>query len=67
MSASSDIYASLQRLVAAVNTKDLDGIMKYYVPDNVPGETLVVFDGIPPRQYVGAAAFRQDWANFLAK
>ena len=36
------------------------------MPDNVPGETLVVFDGIPPRQYVGAAAFRQDWANFLA-
>jgi ketosteroid isomerase-like protein len=67
MSASPDIYASLERLVAAVNTKDLDGIMKYYVPDNVPGETLVVFDGIPPRQYVGAAAFRQDWANFLAK
>ena len=29
MSASSDIYASLQRLVDAVNTKDLDGIMKY--------------------------------------
>ena len=61
-----EIYASLERLVNAVNTNDLDGIMKYYVPDNVPGETLVVFDGIPPRQYVGAAAFRQDWANFLA-
>ena len=61
-----EIYASLERLVSAVNTNDLDGIMKYYVPDNVPGETLVVFDGIPPRQYVGAAAFRQDWANFLA-
>ena len=61
-----EIYASLERLVNAVNTNDLDGIMKYYVPDNVPGETLVVFDGIPPRQYVGAAAFRQDWATFLA-
>lgn len=61
-----EIYASLERLVNAVNTNDLNGIMKYYVPDNVPDETLVVFDGIPPRQYVGAAAFRQDWANFLA-
>jgi len=61
-----EIYASLDRLVNAVNTNDLNGIMKYYVSDNVPEETLVVFDGIPPRQYVGAAAFRQDWANFLA-
>ena len=65
MSVSDEIYASLERLVYAVNTNDLDGIMKYYVPDGVPDETLVVFDGIPPRQYVGAESFRQDWAIFL--
>ena len=65
MSVSDEIYASLERLVYAVNTNDLDGIMKYYVPDGVPDETLVVFDGIPPRQYVGAESFRQDWAIFF--
>ena len=63
--ATDEIFASLERLVDAVNNNDLEGIMKYYVPDNVRDETLVVFDGIPPRQYVGAAAFRQDWKNFL--
>jgi ketosteroid isomerase-like protein len=36
--------------------------MQAYVPD----ETLFVFDVIPPRQYVGAKAFRKDWGEFLA-
>ena len=31
-----------------------DAIMKVYVPN----ESLVIFDIIPPRQYVGAKAFR---------
>src|SRR5260370_17534281 len=57
-----DINAALQRLVAAVNAKDINGIMAYYSPD----ETLLVFDALPPRQYVGAAAFRKDWEGFLA-
>lgn len=47
---------------AAVNAKDVDAIMKVYVPD----ASLVVFDIIPPRQYLGANAFRKDWENFLA-
>ncbi len=57
-----DINASVQHLVAAVNTKDINGIMAYYTPD----ENLFVFDALPPRQYVGAAAFRKDWEGFLA-
>lgn len=48
--------------VSAVNAKDINGIMAYYSPD----ENLVVFDAIPPRQYVGATAFRKDWEGFLA-
>jgi ketosteroid isomerase-like protein len=36
--------------------------MKAYVP----GESLFVFDVVPPRQYVGAAAYRKDWEGFLA-
>ena len=35
--------------------------MKVYAP----GQALVVFDVIPPRQYVGAAAYRKDWQTFL--
>lgn len=50
------IEALAAALTAAVNAKDIDAIMKFYVPD----ETLVVFDIIPPRQYIGANAFRMD-------
>jgi ketosteroid isomerase-like protein len=35
--------------------------MKVYVAD----ESLFVFDVIPPRQYVGAKAYRKDWEGFL--
>src|SRR6516165_2956625 len=50
------------QFVAAVNTKDLDAIMKVYVP----GQKLLVFDVVPPRQYVGAKAYREDWEDLLA-
>ena len=49
------------KLAAAVAARNLDAIMKAYLPD----ETLFVFDVIPPRQYVGAKAFRKDWDEFL--
>ena len=57
-----DVNASVQHLVAAVNAKDLNGIMAYYSPD----ESLFVFDALPPRQYVGPAAYRKNWEGFLA-
>jgi ketosteroid isomerase-like protein len=50
------------RFTTAVNAADVDAIMKVYVPD----ESLVVFDLVPPRQYLGANAYRKDWADFLA-
>ena len=56
-----DIKALEDRFIAAVTAKDLDAIMKVYVPD----QTLFVFDVEPPRQYVGAAAYRKDWQAFL--
>jgi uncharacterized protein (TIGR02246 family) len=59
--ARADINALEDGLIAAVKAKDLDAIMKVYVPD----QTLVVFDVVPPRQYVGAAAYRKDWQDFL--
>jgi hypothetical protein len=55
------IRALEDRLAAAVNARNVDAIMKAYVPD----ESLFVFDVIPPRQYVGAKAFRKDWDEFL--
>jgi uncharacterized protein (TIGR02246 family) len=55
------IRALEDSFAAAVTAKDLDAIMKVYVPD----QTLFVFDVVPPRQYVGAAAYRKDWEDFL--
>jgi uncharacterized protein (TIGR02246 family) len=59
--ARAEIKALEDRFAAAVKAKDLDAIMKVYVPD----QTLFVFDVVPPRQYVGAAAYRKDWQEFL--
>jgi uncharacterized protein (TIGR02246 family) len=50
------------RFAAAFNAKDADAIMKVYVPNS----SLVVFDVVPPRQYVGADAYRKDWQDFFA-
>lgn len=50
------------RFVAAFNAKDVDAIMKVYVP----GKDLVVFDVVPPRQFVGANAYREDWKGLFA-
>ena len=64
--AMSDDEAKIRTLedsfVAAVNAKDVDAIMKVYVPD----ASLVVFDVVPPRQYRGADAYRKDWQDFFA-
>jgi ketosteroid isomerase-like protein len=49
------------RFAAAFNAKDLDAIMKIYVP----GASLLVFDVVPPRQYAGADAYRKDWQELL--
>ncbi len=46
---------------AAFNAKDADAIMKFYAP----GEALLVFDVIPPLQYVGADAYHKDWQDFF--
>ena len=46
-----------------MSAKDIDRIMSFYVPD----ESLFVFDCIPPRQYVGAKAYRKDFEDFLAQ
>lgn len=55
------IRALNQRFTAAVKAKDVNMIMSVYIPD----ESLFVFDAIPPRQYVGAKAYRKDFEEFL--
>jgi ketosteroid isomerase-like protein len=59
--ARADIKALEERFIAAFKAKYIDAIMRVYVPD----QTLFVFDLAPPRQYVGAAAYRKDWQEFL--
>ena len=55
------IRALESSLATAAMAKDVNAIMKVYVPD----ESLVVFDVVPPRQYVGAKAYAKDWSDFL--
>jgi uncharacterized protein (TIGR02246 family) len=54
------IRALEARFAAAVSAKDVDGIMRVYAPD------VFVYDVTPPRQYVGAAAYRKDWEGFTS-
>ena len=56
-----DIRALEERFIAAFEAKDVDAIMKVYAPN----QTLVVFDVVPPREYVGAAAYRKDWQTLF--
>lgn len=56
------IKALENQFSAAFNAKDVDAIMKVYVPDS----SMFVFDVGTPRQYVGAKAYRKDWQDFLA-
>ena len=56
------IRALEQSFQDAFNAKDLDAIMKVYAP----GDQLLVFDVVPPRQYVGFAAYKKDWQDTLA-
>jgi ketosteroid isomerase-like protein len=64
--ASADAHTSIVALEAkftdAVKAKDLDKIMSCYVNS----DDLVVFDVIPPRQYTGWNAYKEDFRRFLA-
>lgn len=55
------IRALNQRFGAAVRARDINKIMSVYIAD----QSLFVFDVVPPRQYVGAKAYRKDFEEFL--
>ena len=56
------IKTLFDQFMAGCNAKDVNAIMKFYVSD----ESLLVFDVVPPRQYVGANAYRKDWEEFAS-
>src|SRR5256885_2087278 len=56
------IRALEDRFTAAFNAGDVDAMMKNYLP----AKTLVVFDVVPPRQHLGADAYRKAWLSFFA-
>jgi uncharacterized protein (TIGR02246 family) len=56
-----EIRALEARFAKAFNAKDVDALMKNYVPDN----SLIVFDLVPPLQYEGAQLYRKNWENFF--
>ncbi len=55
------IRALEDRFTAAFNAGNVDAIMKNYIPD----KSLVVFDVVPRKQYLGADAYRKDWIDFF--
>jgi uncharacterized protein (TIGR02246 family) len=57
-----EIRAVEQRFAAAFRAKDVPAIMKAYAP----GNELLVFDVIPPRQYIGFDAYKKDFEGFFA-
>lgn len=58
-----EIRQLIERFAKAVRAKDLNAIMSIYEP----GRTLVVFDLVPPMQYLGSDAYQKDWQEFLAR
>jgi ketosteroid isomerase-like protein len=56
-----EIKALEQRLVDGIKAKDIKQVMSCYLP----GDQLFVFDVVPPRQYVGSAAYQKSWQNLL--
>jgi uncharacterized protein (TIGR02246 family) len=56
------IRALEDKFAAAFNAGDVDEMMKNYIPD----KSLIVFDVVPPRQHLGADAYRKAWVGFFA-
>jgi ketosteroid isomerase-like protein len=58
----SQIQALEKNLIDSFNSKDVNGVMAAYLPD----ENLIVFDCTPPRQFVGTNALRKDYEAVFA-
>ncbi len=56
------IRALETKFAMAFAAKDVDAIMKFYAP----GNELLVFDLVTPRQYAGWDAYKKDWQDTFA-
>ncbi len=56
-----EIEAIQKRVFTAIQHKDVDGILAEFQRS----PSLVIFDVIPPRQYTGWDAWKDDWAGVL--
>jgi uncharacterized protein (TIGR02246 family) len=54
------IRQRVEDMVAALNAKDIDGVMSLFAPN------LVSFDIVPPLRYVGAEGKRRAWQEAFA-
>jgi ketosteroid isomerase-like protein len=54
-----EVEALEQRLIDGINAKDAKQIMSCYSDD------VFAYDVVPPREFVGAAAFQKPWQGFL--
>ena len=59
--ATKEIRAWLDRWTKAFSAKDADEIMALYADD------VIAYDVVPPLQYVGKAAYRADYQQFLSQ
>jgi ketosteroid isomerase-like protein len=57
-----EIKALKNSYAKALEARDIDALMAVY--ENTPA--LVVFDVIPPRQYIGWEAYKKDWQGVLS-
>lgn len=59
--AAKEIRGWLDRWTKAFTTRDVDAIMALYADD------VIAYDVVPPLQYVGKAAYRADYEQFLSQ
>lgn len=57
----SEIRALYDQWAKAFEARDIDGIMALYAP----GNAIIAYDVVPPLQYKGWDAYRQDYLQFL--
>lgn len=56
-----EIEAIQKRIVAAIQHRDADAIVANFEH----GDSLVIFDVVPPRQFTGWNAWKKDWTDAL--
>jgi uncharacterized protein (TIGR02246 family) len=61
--AAAQIQALIDRWTQAVEARDLEGVMALYAP----GDAVVAYDLVPPLQYRGKEAYRENFRQMFAQ